>query len=647
MKRLAILLLFVLPSLFSCTRKENPSPEIKPEVRVQSVSVSPASKDMTIGETLQLSATVSPANATKKDISWSSSNVSVASVNSSGLVTALSDGTTMIIAIADRKMGTCSISVAKAYVAVAEVKFENTELSLYEGDETMLTASVLPEDATDKTIAWSSSDNSVATVESGRVKAIKEGTATITASAGAVKAECKLTVYLKYSAVAITNLKPVDILPIVGQVEVGDKKAYDHIEHLRLAEATRIRDMMWEYGAGNHTIEEYRQLMGRLNAGMVGEVPPECDNYEMIGNTRVTPNNHAHIEWNTLNILLYYANFKIVGAYNDTWQANLIRFIQGYPNSINIFGCSGYAVGDNKTQYEEHLVKADILELCESKNFIIFAAGTNIMHPSSGIIKNKIYNGEYEADEHGTYSLCSMANSDKNTHPGSHLLVTVATNSSGDIDQTNERYESSKFPVGFANDVLFAGRAFPHHSIDDEGGRIVAESGKYATSHTNYVNVAMMGICFQLYAEVKDVDELLEMVRSTCLTDHIRFEGQDQPLQLINHAGFIKKYLIPKALPTAISAGETISLDKGYYKGVLFSIPGAEVKINGEWVAFDNKNRDVILSQNPMTLEWRLNGDLLKRYGYASGQTVEGQVITVDDNWGGLRLEVPMTVQLR
>jgi hypothetical protein len=646
MKRLAILLLFVLPSLFSCTRKENPSPEIKPEVRVQSVSVSPASKDMTIGETLQLSATVSPANATKKDISWSSSNVSVASVNSSGLVTALSDGTTMIIAIADRKMGTCSISVAKAYVAVAEVKFENTELSLYEGDETMLTASVLPEDATDKTIAWSSSDNSVATVESGKVKAIKEGTATITASAGAVKAECKLTVYLKYSAVAITNLKPVDILPIVGQVEAGDKKAYDHIEHLRLAEATRIRDMMWEYGAGNHSIEEYRQLMGKLNAGMRGELPFEYDNYELIGNTRVTPDNHAHIEWHTLTLLLNHANLKIIGGYNYPWQAYMLDYLHAHPNSINIFGSSAYSAADNKTQYEKSLFKADILELCESKNFIIFAAGTNIKHPS-GITKNKIYNGEYEADEHGTYSLCSMANSDKNTHPGSHLLVTVATNSSGDIDQTNERYESSKFPVGFANDVLFAGRAFPYHSIDDEGGRIVAEAGKYATSHTNYVNVAMMGICFQLYAEVKDVDELLEMVRSTCLTDHIRFEGQDQPLQLINHAGFIKKYLIPKALPTAISAGETISLDKGYYKGVLFSIPGAEVKIGGDWIAFDNKNRDVILSQNPMTLEWRLNGDLLKRYGYASGQTVEGQVITVDDNWGGLRLEVPMTVQLR
>ena len=325
------------------------------------------------------------------------------------------------------------------------------------------------------------------------------------------------------------------------------------------------------------------------------------------------------------------------------WQTNQIDYCNAYPNTLVIIGCSAYMDADNKTDYERYLLKNSILDLCKMKNFIIFAAGTNIEHPS-GITKNKIYNGEYEADEHGKYSLCSMANSDKNTQPGSHLFVTVATNPSGDIDQTNEIYESSKFPVGFHNDVLFSGRSFPYHSTTDD--KIHAKSGKIPTSHANYVNVAMMGICFQLYAEVKDVDELLEMVRSTCLTDHIRFEGQDQPLQLINHAGFIKKYLTPQNLPTTISAGETISLDKGYYKGVLFGIPGAEVKINGEWVAFDNKNKDAILSQNPMTLEWRLNGDLLKRYGYTSGQTVEGQIITVDDKWGGLRLEVPMSIKI-
>ena len=49
-----------------------------------------------------------------------------------------------------------------------------------------------------------------------------------------------------------------------------------------------------------------------------------------------------------------------------------------------------------------------------------------------------------------------MSNSDKNSKPNSHLLVTIATEADGDINQTGEIYESTKFPVGFANNVLFS-----------------------------------------------------------------------------------------------------------------------------------------------------------------------------------------------
>ena len=80
---------------------------------------------------------------------------------------------------------------------------------------------------------------------------------------------------ITYNSVSISNLKPGDILPIVDQVQEGngDKDAYYHIEHLRLAEVTRVRDMLWEYGAGKHSKDEYQQLMGRLMTGMLGENP--------------------------------------------------------------------------------------------------------------------------------------------------------------------------------------------------------------------------------------------------------------------------------------------------------------------------------------------------------------------------------------
>ena len=61
---------------------------------------------------------------------------------------------------------------------------------------------------------------------------------------------------LPYNAVPVTDLKPEEILPFLGQIETGD--SYDHIEHLRVAEASRIIDMMWEYGAGHHIKEDYQ-----------------------------------------------------------------------------------------------------------------------------------------------------------------------------------------------------------------------------------------------------------------------------------------------------------------------------------------------------------------------------------------------------
>ena len=164
-----------------------------------------------------------------------------------------------------------------------------------------------------------------------------------------------------------------------------------------------------------------------------------------------------------------------------------------------------------------------------------------------------------------------------------------------------------------------------------------------------------------MFAEVKDIDELLEMIRnSTDLRDYIRFDlngdgdtddivdGQpeSQPLILMNPAGFFQKYLMPTP-PTGIKINEAIALESGYYHGIIYQIPGAEVKINGQWIAFDASNSALILAQNPMTLEWRLNGDLLRKLGYKPGDTVSGQLLAVDDQWNGLNLakDISFTVE--
>ena len=174
-------------------------------IAVSSVSLDKTSVSLNVGESVTLAATVKPDNATNKTVSWSSSNASVASVDASGKVSAVAEGTATITAKAGDKTATCSVTVTKKVVAVESVTLDKSSLELNEGETATLTATVKPDNASDKTVTWSSSKTSVATVDaSGKVTAVAEGTATITAKAGDKTATCSVTV--KKNTVAVESV---------------------------------------------------------------------------------------------------------------------------------------------------------------------------------------------------------------------------------------------------------------------------------------------------------------------------------------------------------------------------------------------------------------------------------------------------------
>lgn len=155
------------------------------DISVSSVSLSQATAETIPGETVQLIATVLPTNASDKTVVWASSNKSVATVSDSGLVTAIAEGSSTITASCGGKSATCQVTVRKATVAVSDVTLDQTDLKLTVGDEELLKATVSPYDATDRAVTWNSSDESIVSVDqNGKVKALKGGTATITAAAG-------------------------------------------------------------------------------------------------------------------------------------------------------------------------------------------------------------------------------------------------------------------------------------------------------------------------------------------------------------------------------------------------------------------------------------------------------------------------------
>ena len=164
--------------LLSCT-------EESAIVEVTSVTLDSTSVTLIEGEDYTLTATISPYNADNQKVLWSSDNSSVASVKD-GVVTAIKVGTATITAISDDggKTATCTVTVAIEIEAettiVTGVTLNKTSYEMTEGYKLTLTATVSPENATNKNVTWSSNNTSVATVNNGKVKALKAGTATIT-----------------------------------------------------------------------------------------------------------------------------------------------------------------------------------------------------------------------------------------------------------------------------------------------------------------------------------------------------------------------------------------------------------------------------------------------------------------------------------
>ena len=155
------------------------------------------------GETYNLKATVHPTNATVKDVTWTTSNSNVATVKD-GKVTAKSSGVAKITARTyEGKTATCSVTV---YGDATSVKLNRSSVKLEKGKSTLLSATVLPAYAKDKTVTWTSSNTKVATVSRGTVKAVGAGTATITAkTVNGKKATCKVTVQISPTKVKLSK----------------------------------------------------------------------------------------------------------------------------------------------------------------------------------------------------------------------------------------------------------------------------------------------------------------------------------------------------------------------------------------------------------------------------------------------------------
>lgn len=186
-----------------------------------------------LDEKFRLTAKVSPDDASNKTILWYSSDTSVATVNEDGMVVAVGTGSATILAKSEDSGATsmCNVTV---YQPVTSVVLSDETMTVRKGTVFWLNAKALPENAMNKDIAWSSSDEDIATVDqNGKVTTLMPGNCTIIATSmdSGLLAKCSLTVtqpitgiYLNINEQTILKGKKFIIIPTVTPTDADNKK---------------------------------------------------------------------------------------------------------------------------------------------------------------------------------------------------------------------------------------------------------------------------------------------------------------------------------------------------------------------------------------------------------------------------------------
>lgn len=227
---------------------------VKKVTAVKKVTLDQTSLSIDLGNTATVKATVTPSKATSKKVYWVSSNTDVATVNSKGTVTAKAAGTATITAYAtdaSGKKATCTVTVT---TPVESISVNPSTVALKVGETQKVTATVAPENATDKTVTWATSNAGVATVAAdGTIKAVEAGTADVTATtANGKSAVVKVTVTNK----VVDTEVPEE--PVKPDEPVQEEKIIDYDEEAGTTTITIAddKDYVVNYAFDGKTVEK-------------------------------------------------------------------------------------------------------------------------------------------------------------------------------------------------------------------------------------------------------------------------------------------------------------------------------------------------------------------------------------------------------
>lgn len=244
MKHYSLIALLLLGMIFTGCRKEEhepqtPGQEDPVQEQLESITLDVTALALTVGEEYTFTVTTEPAGIEGLTLSWSSSDESIVSVED-GTVTAVAEGTADItVSGGDNVSATCKVTVSpeeEVEIEAESITLSTASADMLIGESITLTATVLPENTTDKTVTWTSSESSIAGVDdTGTVTAVSAGTAVITATTvNGRTTECTVTVQAapmigdyfysdgSWSTELDENKTPVGLVFYIGDITAED-----------------------------------------------------------------------------------------------------------------------------------------------------------------------------------------------------------------------------------------------------------------------------------------------------------------------------------------------------------------------------------------------------------------------------------------
>lgn len=353
-------------------------------IPVESITLSPTSGTLEIGESIQVVANILPEDATNKNVSWSSSNTTIATVNTSGYVTAVSPGTTVITAqtISGGHTSTCTITVNEPPVInVTEISLNLNTADLDVNETVALAASVLPSDATDKSVIWSSSNSSIASVSSeGIVTGISEGLAIITAQSSNpnVSATCTINVsdvviipqYIL--SISVSGSGTVLLSPEGGTYDKGTQVTLTAVPAEGWQFANWSGDLTGIYRTATVTMDSDKNIVANFSE----IITTECDTYTTVS-LPFSFDGAGEYCWVTTDEISYINSWnmevvKINGIdYSNVWSNSMPDRIDG-----------AYSI------YYQGLYPWSHLEIAGTKNAELASFHTKMQNPEIMIYPN-------------------------------------------------------------------------------------------------------------------------------------------------------------------------------------------------------------------------------------------------------------------